>query len=61
MNYIASIRNVDHAGRFSIPSNIRKRLGIKIGDYVDISADIYNKTIIIRKFKNSKSNDISRY
>ncbi len=50
------IKNIDQLGRIVIPSDIRKKLGVDVGDALDLN--LKNNTIIISKHYNSQLDEV---
>ena len=50
------IRKLDELGRIVIPKDLRKKLGIREGDLLEMNFE--NGKIVVEKFKNSSVEDI---
>ena len=47
MSSLGIARKIDSLGRIVLPAEVRRRLGIGVGDYLDISVD--GDSVILRK------------
>lgn len=45
------VRRLDDLGRWAIPKEIRRVLGWKEGDPIELYFDSENKTIVLKKYK----------
>lgn len=53
MNSFGIIRRIDDIGRIAIPKEIRRNLGIKEGDALEIITNYNNEEIVIRPYRKS--------
>lgn len=45
------VRRLDDLGRYTIPKEIRRVLGLKEGDPIELYFDQENKTIMLKKYE----------
>lgn len=45
------VRRLDDLGRWTIPKEIRRELGLKEGDPLELYFDRENKTIVLKKYE----------
>ena len=52
-NTIGIIRHLDELGRIAIPQEVRRNMGLKEGDVLEVIANYNNTELVIRPYKKS--------